>query len=224
MKLLFYCEQNGGISLTQSLGAFHRKCVEWAAYEFQWPGYEPEQLYLMNKVLNEPDFPPLSTLHWALQDLRIIRHYRGRAVLTKRGRSILDNHGGLQAVLTEWMLARPLQDNLTREAAALFWDLRHMLDVISNRLGDWMTLGNFSELALPVELFPAKGPLGRRHEAGFFLARNFVQPLTWLGVLEESPLNNSGITMMDRQFRKTSLFDAFFKIALPSGIAVAVVH
>ncbi|OOO46608.1 hypothetical protein BS630_23470 [Rhizobium laguerreae] len=99
MKLLRYAEQNGGVPLTQSLGAFHRKCVEWAAHEFQWPGYEPEILYSVNKVLNEPDFPPLSILHWALQDLRIIRHSKGRAVLTKRGRSILGNHGELQAVL-----------------------------------------------------------------------------------------------------------------------------
>lgn len=224
MKLLFYCQENGGISLTQSLGAFHRKCVEWAAYEFQWPGYEPERLYSVNKVLNEPDFPPLSTLHWALQDLRIIRHYKGRAVLTKRGKSMLGQYGELQAILAEWLLNTPLQDNLSPEAAALFWDLRHLLGIIKNRLGDWMTLSDFTELALPVALFPARGPLGPRHEAGFFLARNFVQPLTWLGVLEESPTNILGIAMMDRKFRKTPLFDAFFRIALPSGITATVVH
>ncbi|WP_426233518.1 hypothetical protein [Pararhizobium sp. DWP3-4] len=85
MKLLRYVKQNGGISLTQSLDAFHRKCVEWAAREFQWPGYEPEILYSVNKVLNEPDLPPLSILHWALQDLRIIRHCKGRALLAKHG-------------------------------------------------------------------------------------------------------------------------------------------
>lgn len=224
MKLLFYCEENSGISLTQSLGAFHRKCVEWAANEFQWPGYEAEQLYSVNKVLNEPDFPPLSTLHWALQDLRIIRHYKGRAVLTKRGRSMLGHHGELQAVLAEWILAAPLQDNLSSEAAALFWDLRHMLGIIANRLGDWMTLSDFTELALPVDLYPARGPLGPRHEAGFYLARNFVQPLTWLGVLEQSPTKMLGISMRDRQLRRTALFDAFFRIALPSGIAAAAVH
>ncbi|TCR62906.1 hypothetical protein EV561_1736 [Rhizobium sp. BK376] len=83
MKLLRYAEQSGGIPLTQSLGAFHRKCVEWAAHEFRWPGFEPDVLYSVNKVLNEPDFPPLSILHQALQELRLIRHYKGTAVLTK---------------------------------------------------------------------------------------------------------------------------------------------
>jgi len=224
MKLLSYIDKNGGVPLTQSLGAFHRKCVEWAAHEFQWPGYEPEILYSVNKVLNEPDFPPLYMLHWALQDLRIIRHYKGMALLTKRGRSVLGNHGELQAVLAEWILAEPLQDNLSPEAAALFWDLRHMLGVISNRLGDWVTLGVFTEWALPVDLFPFGGPLGRRHEASFFIARNFVRPLTWLGMLEESPMNAPGTSMMDRQFRKTIIFDRFFRITLPTGFTTVVAH
>ncbi|WP_139276467.1 hypothetical protein [Pararhizobium antarcticum] len=224
MKLLRYAEQNGGIPLTQSMGAFHRKCVEWAAHEFQWPGYEPEILYSVNKVLNEPDFPPLSILHWALQDLRIIRHYKGKALLTKRGRSILVNHGELQAVLAEWMLAAPLQESLSREAAALSWDLRHMLGIVSNRLGDWVTLGDFTEWALPVELFPARGPLGRRHEAGWFIAHNLVRPLTWLGVLEGSPQNVPAMSIIDRQFRKTVLFDKFFRIGLPIGIEAVSLH
>jgi len=224
MKFLRYVEQNDGIPLTQSLGAFHRKCVEWAANEFQWPGYEPEVLYSVNKVLNEPDFPPLSVLHRALQDLRIIRHYKGRALLTKRGRSILGNYGELQAVLAEWILAAPMQDSLSPEAAALFWDLRHMLGVVSNRLGDWVTLSDFTEWAIPVELFPGYGPLGARHEACFFLAHNLVQPLTWLGVLEGSPRNEPAMLVTERQFRKTALFDRFFKIGLPNTIAEASIQ
>ncbi|MCM2443047.1 hypothetical protein HGO34_25425 [Agrobacterium vitis] len=178
----------------------------------------------MNKVLNEPDFPPLSVLHWALQDLRIIRHYKGRALLTKRGRSILGNHGDLQALLAEWMLAAPLQERLSSEAAALFWDLRHMLGIVSTRLGDWVTLGDYTEWALPVVLFPARGPLGPLHEAGRFIAHNLVRPLTWLGVLENSPQNVSAMPMMDRQFRKTVLFDKFFKIGLPIGIDAVILH
>lgn len=224
MKLLHYVENNGGIPLTQSLGAFHRKCVEWAAHEFQWPGFEPEILYSVNKVLNEPDFPPISILHWALQDLLIIRHFKGRALLTKRGRLILGNHGELQAVLAEWMLAAPMQESLSPEAAALFWDLRHMLGIVSARLGDWVTLGDFTEWALPVELFPARGPLGPRHEAGLFIAHNLVRPLTWLGVLENSPQNLPAMSMMDRQFRKTLLFDKFFRIGLPIGMEAISLH
>jgi hypothetical protein len=58
MKLLRYAEQNGGIPLTQSMGAFHRKCVEWASREFQWPGYEPEILDAVEEPAN--DWPAAS--------------------------------------------------------------------------------------------------------------------------------------------------------------------
>lgn len=183
----------------------------------QWPGYEPESHYSVNKVLNEPDFPPLSILHGALQDLRIIRHYKGRALLTKRGRSILGHHGELQALVAEWIVAAPQQESLSPEAAALFWDLRHILGIVSNRLDDWVTLGEFTELALPVELFPARGPLGPQHEAGLFIAHNFVRPLTWLGVVENAPQNVPAMSMMHSQFRKTALFEKFFRIDLPIG-------
>lgn len=224
MKILRYAEQSGGIPLTQSLGAFHRKCVEWAAQEFHWPGFEPEVLYSVNKVLNEPDFPPLSILHQALRDLRLIRHYKGKAVLTKTGRAILGNHGALQAFLIEWIMAAPLQESLSPEAAALFWDLRHMLGVVSNRMGDWVTLGTFTEWALPVELFPGRGPLGPRHEASFFMAYNFIRPLTWLGLLENSPQNTPGLAVTDRQFRKSEIFDKVIKITLPNDIRAIGVH
>ncbi|MND75391.1 hypothetical protein D3C80_670060 [compost metagenome] len=224
MRLLRYAEQSGGIPLTQSLAAFHRKCVEWAAHEFRWPGFEPEVLYSVNKVLNEPDFPPLSILHEALQDLRLIRHYKGKAILTKAGRSVIGDHGALQASLTEWILAAPLQDSLSPEAAALFWDLRHMLGVVSNRMGDWVTLGTFTEWALPVELFPGRGPFGPRHEASFFISYNFIRPLTWLGLLENSPHNTAGTAVTDRRFRKTEIFDKAIKNMLANDIREIGVH
>jgi hypothetical protein len=44
MKLLQPAGEAEGIELTKS-GFFNRKCVVWAAEEFQWPEYEPEQLY-----------------------------------------------------------------------------------------------------------------------------------------------------------------------------------
>jgi hypothetical protein len=223
MNLIRYIDDHGGIPLTQALGSFHRKCVEWAAHEFQWPGYEPEVLYSSNKVLNEADFPPLSILHWALQDLRIIRHYKGTAVLTKKGRAMLGQHGELQALVAEWMLMAPLQDELPSEAA-IFWDLRRMLSVISDRLVDWMPLWEFTGLAVPVDLFPTTGPLEATHEASLFIAYNLVRPLTWLGALEQEKHDVSGLTTTERQIRKTSLFEKFLRISLPSGGTAGSLH
>ncbi|MFP3546943.1 hypothetical protein SB748_26290 [Rhizobium sp. SIMBA_035] len=132
--------------------------------------------------------------------------------------------GELQAVLAEWMLAAPMQDRLSPEAAVLFWDLRHMLGIVSTRLGEWVTLGDFTGWALPVELFPASGPIGPRHEAGLFIANSLVRPLTWLGVLENSPQNVPAMSMMDNQFRKTVLFDKFFRIGLATRLEAVSLH
>ena len=60
MKVLIHMRDNVGIALTKS-GAFNRKFVTWAAKDFRWPDYEIEELHRVNKVLNEPDFPPLAS-------------------------------------------------------------------------------------------------------------------------------------------------------------------
>lgn len=52
---LDYIETNGPIGLTP-LKALKRYFVQWAAEAFAWPFYEPEDLYYLNKVLNEQDF------------------------------------------------------------------------------------------------------------------------------------------------------------------------
>ena len=80
MKLLQHVAETGAIELTKS-GFFNRKCVVWAAEEFQWSGYEPAQLYQVNKVINEQDFPPLSVMHELMLLGRLIRHRKGRAIV-----------------------------------------------------------------------------------------------------------------------------------------------
>ncbi len=83
-----------------------------------------------------------------------------------------------------------------------------------------MTTSSQRRRALPVKLIPARGPLGPRHEAGWFIAHNPGRQLTWLGVQENVP----AMLMIDRQFRKTVLFDNSFSIGLPIGIEAVIVH
>lgn len=52
-----YADGEGGIGLTAT-GAMNLKFVHWAAVHFLWPGFTAEDLYSMNKVLNESDMPP----------------------------------------------------------------------------------------------------------------------------------------------------------------------
>jgi hypothetical protein len=50
-------EQNG-IELTKS-GTFNRRFITWAVDKFNWPRYTAEELYVVNKVLNDDDVPRL---------------------------------------------------------------------------------------------------------------------------------------------------------------------
>jgi hypothetical protein len=72
-----YAGGEGGIGLTAT-GAMNRKFVHWAAVNFLWPGYTHDELFSVNKVLNESDMPPL----WAVRDfLHFSRFTRRLAAL-----------------------------------------------------------------------------------------------------------------------------------------------
>jgi ornithine carbamoyltransferase len=75
-KTFAYIVDQGGIGLTP-LKAFKRNFVNWAAAQFNWPYYSPDELLRFNKVLNEMDFLPLMLLHDVLIALKIGRHYKG---------------------------------------------------------------------------------------------------------------------------------------------------
>ena len=93
------------------------------------------------------------------------------------------------------------------------WDVGHILTVVSNRLGDWVSLADFTEWTVPVDIFPTTGPLGAKHNAMLFVSINAVRPLSWLGLIEvekgEGGLRNLG----GRHLRKTVLFDKFVRFA-----------
>lgn len=71
LKTAAYVGEHGGIGLTKS-GAFNRKFVHWTAAEFDWPGYSEEDLFAVNKVLNEWDFPPVEDIHVLLKELKLV--------------------------------------------------------------------------------------------------------------------------------------------------------
>jgi len=87
-KTFDYIAEHGVIGLTPSKG-FKRKFVEWAAAEFNWPGYTEADLYAINKVLNEPDFPPLELLHGLMILMKLGRHYKGQFKVTRAGQALL---------------------------------------------------------------------------------------------------------------------------------------
>lgn len=211
MKLLIYARDNEGITLTKS-GGFFRKFVTWAAHEFGWPEHEPEKLFAVNKVLNEQDFFPLAVMHSLLLSTRLIRHYKGKAVLTKAGRAIIGDYGGLQALLFDVYFATLDLSEYERfpiehEDA----DLRHYLGVVQNRLGDWVVLADFARWCLPLDIItmPRIDPVT---DACFHLISRLIRPLIWMGLLERQS-EQDRTRIEQRYYRKTILFDRFIRIA-----------
>ena len=100
---LEYIETNGPIGLTPSK-ALKRYFVEWAAEAFAWPQYTAEELYYLNKVLNEADFVPLFMLQDLLISLKLVRHQKGAMHITKLGKQLRSHPGFLWAVLAERIL------------------------------------------------------------------------------------------------------------------------
>lgn len=213
MKTLHYMAEQNGIGLTKS-GAFNRKFVVWAVNEFQWPSYTADELYRINKVLNEDDVPPIAVLHDLLRAARLIRTFKGKAVLTNAGKDLIDDPGRLQVVLFETYFTRFDFAEYERwpfefEDADTF----HFLGVIHNRLSDWVTYPEFAGWCLPIfALRPQRGTV--EDDAMFYLASRLVRPLNWLGLLEER--RESRLAPFHTiKLRKTSLFDKFLRFELP---------
>ena len=209
MKPLQLAGDSGGIDLTKS-GFFNRKCVVWAAEEFQWPGYEPVQLYRLNKVLDEQDFWPLSVMHDLMMLGKLMSHRKDKVVLTSAGKALLENFGKLQALLFETYFTRydfraneRFPNNIEHD------DYRHFFGVTANRLADWVTLVEFAHMCLPVPLI--QGHLGRpEFEACLHVSGNLVRPLCWLGLMEEAEAPRR-TPIEQRRIRKTALFDRFLQ-------------
>jgi hypothetical protein len=88
-----YADGEGGIGLTAT-GAMNRKFVHWAAVHFLWPGFTAEDLYSMNKVLNERDMPPLWVVRDMTRHLKLLRRKKDVLLPTRRGREFLVNPQG----------------------------------------------------------------------------------------------------------------------------------
>lgn len=218
MKVLMRASEDDGIMLTKS-GAFNRKFVTWAAEDFRWPGYEPEELYRLNKVLNEWDFPPLAVMHELLIGARMIRRYKNKALLTKAGKAMIGDYGALQAGLFDTYFTG--YDFLGHDRFPIDHDdtdLVHFLGVIKNRLDDWVPMTELAGWCLPIDLITSYrfSPV---EDACYYLLSRLVRPLAWLGMVERDPNSEQYSSVYDLRYRKTPLFGRFltFKMVRNGG-------
>ena len=208
MKLLVYAQENDGIQLTKS-GAFNRKFVNWAAVTFNWPGYTADELYQVNKVLDEHDFPPLMVMHHLFWIAKVGRHYKGKFVLTPKGRKLVGHHVRLQRVLFETLLYEYNLQNLDRIPDENDPDWEIMMGVMDQELRDWVSVGQMLNVFFGMEIENIDYGSAEYRAAGWFWSR-VVRPLVWLGLLE-SEKYELRTKIHERKIRKTPLWTKWLR-------------
>jgi len=208
MKLMVYAHENGGISLTKS-GAFNRKFVHWAAVDFDWKDYTADQLYQVNKVLNEDDFLPLMVMHDLLSMSKIGRHYKGKFVLTPKGRILIWNHGQLQQSLFQTLLYDYNLGNLDRIPDDNHPDWEIYMGVIDQEVQDWVTIGHMLGVFYGMDI-EGKDFSSSEFRAAMWFSLRVVRPLVWLGLLE-SETRDFRSEIYETKIRKTPLWSKWLR-------------
>ena len=160
--------------------------MAWAARNFDWSGWNEEELLRHNKVINEADFPPLELAHFLLVQLKLGRHFKGEFRLTQRGKELSASRGRLMETLIPFFVLQIDHASYGRIDDRPFgkWDV-------------WLNVINI-ELATPKTeahlfgVFYGHGP--DWHNSGWRAVSAFshcvLKPLEWSGLItiEDAPV------------------------------------
>lgn len=216
-KLLAYLAEYETIALTKGK-AFQRKFVHWAAAEFDWPGWEEDRLFLLNKVLNEYDFPPLEALHFVFLKLKLIRHYKLTCRLTNAGRDIADKPGDLFNLMMPFWLFEVDHAASSRlpEPRLGNWDI--FLGVLNTEAAQCVTCGALREILYgPPD---ADQPYDRM--PGMIWSQ-VLQPLCWIGLLAET-MSDERKSLEDRVYTTTGLWTEAFRFPFDGQVGLVALH
>lgn len=216
LKVAQYIADNDGIGLTPSK-AFNRKFVHWAAAELNWPNYSEEDLFSVNKVLNEWDFPPVVDIHELMLALKLGRHYKGKFLLTKFGRELVSQPARLLAVFIPNFLFRMEHGGHLHvdDQLAGNWDI--FLNVINVEADHG---AQCSEIRKALYGAP-QTDAGRYDPISSALYISVLRPLCWAGLLEEQGPHR---LMADHMFTKTELWSRVLRLETDTHLRPRLIH
>ena len=215
-KTFSYIAEHGGIELTPTK-SLKRTFVHWAASAFDWPGYTAEELFQLNKVLNEVDFAPLMFLHDILLALKIGRHYKGKFDLTKSGKTLIGRSGKIFGIMAPFFLLHVNHEYLSRRPTQLTgnWDL--FLNVLNFEAENGVTAAAFRETLYG----PHDAPGYDDALGGLYV--QVLRPLCWAGLLVEHGVPGT-VSFGPRTFIKTPLWRAALQLNTDSQVQPATRH
>jgi hypothetical protein len=203
--------ESDGLKLTAT-GNLARSVVSEMVKRFDWPFYDLETLFRMNKVINEPDFFPLYMTRMITQAAKFFRKSKDHLKTSPLGREMLDPQkiGELQRILFivhMWRLETP---NYV-PAQAGRWplaDIGVVLWALSVAATDWETAENLTRLcSIPIEeVIRSDSDM-----ASFAMETQILRPLFHFGFLEyrRDPIPGKAF-LKTHLYRRTPLFDRFF--------------
>ncbi|WP_087574457.1 hypothetical protein [Sphingobium sp. EM0848] len=183
---LRHLAEAGPIGLTPNR-AIKRYFVTWAAEAFNWPGYTADELYAINKVLNEHDFPPLAILHDLLLAAKLARHRKGFLHITKIGKDLLEHPGSLWITLAQHLLLSAGHDDMME----IEWV--SVLNAVNVEAHSGVTDKQFCARLT--------GSDDKDYHIKSLVYVHVLRPLSWLGLLHEARQNRN-----ERFFTKTALW------------------
>ena len=192
-----YQVEHGEIGLTKA-GAWNRHCIDWVVRRMDFPNWTAEELYRVNKVLNEYDVPPLEYLRVLLTSLRIGRKTGGSWRLTKPGMTLAGDPEAAYSTIAPAFLFRfdHTEGMRVGEVPAGDWGL--WLTAINKMPDDGFTLPELATFLYG----PGWGRGWRGPASGLFSA--VAMPLEWVGLL----IRTGGGGIDEMQWRKTPLWAA----------------
>lgn len=215
---LEYMEVNGPIGLTPSK-ALKRYFVEWAVEAFAWPKYTAADLYSLNKVLNEIDFPPLIVLHDLLVGLKLARHHKGAMQISKWGTKVRHRPGVIWAVLAERLMHGYDHSQHSRFDDTIVgnWDI--FINVINVEAHAGCSDDHLCQVLYGSSF--DDGCLGHsRTRSAFYI--QVLRPLVWLGLLLEHDVRTG--ERRERFFTKSPLWPLALKLETDRHLLDLVVN
>jgi hypothetical protein len=203
--------ESDGLKLTAT-GNLARSVVSEMVKRFDWPFYDLETLFRMNKVINEPDFFPLYMTRMITQTAKFFRKSKDHLKTSPLGREMLDPQkiGELQRILFiihMWRLETP---NYV-PAQAGRWplvDIGVILWALSVAATEWETAENLTRLcSIPIEeVIRSDSDM-----ASFAMETQILRPLFHFGFLEHrrDPIPGKAF-LKTHLYRRTPFFDQFF--------------
>jgi hypothetical protein len=216
-RLVLDCiDADGGVKLTQA-GNFNRKFVNRMVEEFRWPGFEPEEVWELNKVLNEEDFMPLNFLHAVLHIAGLVRKYKGAYRVSRLGRALLDPQaaGRLNALLFDTTFNKYDLAYLDRWVRAGETDFQSQVALTLYLMSKFADVPRTAEEWMQGTTLPKAAParLSSSRDGAAFQWR-VLRYLQWFGLMEKQSMAANDDWMTSYLFRRTPLFDRFITFRL----------